>query len=195
MKKIWGLLFLILFVGCAPAQKNTPVPSPVPSPTVTPIPTPLPTPSAPGDLAIWNDLQASLLSAEITASYVTEFGSQRKPTQGRNFLWIHVQFENTGQVNLNLPTVEHFSALYAATEFKPAYGHRQGYPDYTALGATLFPGQKVDAWLRFDLPSTAELKDVLFLFMPASFQVGVPASSPSFPWGGQHPIYIWFCER
>jgi hypothetical protein len=195
MKKTWGLLFLILFVGCAPAQKNTPAPAPVPSPTMTPVPTALPTPSAPGDSMMWNSLQVSLLQAEISGSYITDFGTQRKPTQSRNFLWVHIQLENTGQVNLKLPTVEHFSALYAATEFKPAYGHRQGYPDYTALGPTLFPGQKVDAWLRFDLPATAALKDVQFLFMPRSFQVGVSASSPTFPWGGQHPIYIWFCER
>lgn len=195
MKKIYALLCLVLFAGCAPAQKNTPVPSPVPLPTVTPAPTPLPTPSAPGDLVMSNNLQVSMLGAEISGSYVTEFGTQRKPTQGRNFLWIHVQFENTGQTNLNLPTVEHFSALYAEVEFKPAYGYRQGYPDYTALGATLSPGQKVDAWLRFDLPAAAELKDVWFIFMPRSFQVGVPASVPTFPWGGQHPIYIWFCER
>ena len=144
---------------------------------------------------MFNNLQVSMLGAEISGNYVTEFGTQRKPTQGRIFLWIHVQLENTGQANLNLPTVEHFSALYAATEFKPAYGHRQGYPEYTALGPTLFPGQKVDAWLRFDLPAAAELNDVWFIFMPRSFQVGVPASVPTFPWGGQHPIYVWFCER
>jgi len=195
MKKLYALLCLVLFAGCAPVQKNTPVPSPVPAPTVTPIPTALPTPSAPGDLVMWNDLQVSLLQAEITGSYITEFGSQRHPTQGQQFLWVHVQLENTGQENLNLPTVEHFSALYAATEFKPAYGHRQGYLDYTTLGATLFPGQKVDAWLRFDLPAMAELKDAQFVFMPKSFQLGVLPSSPSFPWGGQHPIFIWFCER
>jgi hypothetical protein len=193
MKKTWGLLFLILFASCVPAQKD--LPAPVPSPTVTPFPTPLPTPSAPGDSMIWNSLQVSLLQAEITGSYVTDFGTLRRPTQGRNFLWIHIQVENIGRVNLDLPTIEHFSALYAATEFKPAYGHRQGHPDYTALGPTLFPGQKVDAWLRFDLPAMATLKDVQFVFMPKSFQLGVSASSPAFPWGGQHPVYIWFCER
>lgn len=195
MKKICALLCLVLFAGCAPAQKNMPVASPVLAPTVTPIPTALPTPFAPRDLVMWNSLQVSLLQAEIGGSYVTEFGTQRKPTQGRNFLWIRVQLENTGQANLDLPTVEHFSALYAATEFKPAYGYRLGYPDYTALGATLSPGQKVDAWLRFDLPAMAELKNTQFVFMPESFQLGVLPSSPSFPWGGQHPIFIWFCER
>jgi hypothetical protein len=199
MKKIYALLCLILFAGCVPAQKDLPSPVTVLPPTVTPVPTPvptpLPTPFAPGDLVVWNDLQVSMLGAEITDSYVNKFGSQRKPTQNRIFLWVHVQLENTGQDNLNLPGVKHFSALYAATEFNPAYGHRQGHPDYTALGPTLFPGQKVDAWLRFDLPATATLKDVQFIFMPESFQLGVLASSPTFPWGGRHPIYVWFCER
>jgi hypothetical protein len=195
MKNLYALLCLVLLAGCVPAQKNTPVPSPVPSPTATPIPTPLPTPSAPGAALRWETLQVRLLQAELTDSYITEFGTQREPTQGQKFLWIQVQLENIGQNNLTLPTLEHFSALYAATEFKSTYGYRQGYPDYTTLDVTLLPGQKVAAWLRFDLPATPELQDVQFVFMPESFQLGVLPSSPAFPWGGQHPIYVWFCKR
>jgi hypothetical protein len=133
--------------------------------------------------------------AEIGDSFVTEFGTQRLPSPGYKFLWIHVSLENAGTGEITLPASENFSVLYAQSEIKPVYGHRQGYKDYTDLGATLFPGQTLDAWLRFDIPVTAELKDLWFVFLPTSAEVGVRPSSPSYPYAENKPTYVWKCGQ
>ena len=99
-----------------------------------------------------------------------------------------------GQKEMDMPKSEHFSALYAGAEFKPTYGHRKDYTDYMALGPVLFPNQQVDAWLRFDVPANAGLKDLRFVFLPESSQVGVLSSSPNYPYAENHPTYVWRCE-
>jgi hypothetical protein len=178
--------------GCTPAGPPitaTPLP---PAPTPTKVQA-WPTPALPGAAITWEVAQVSMQQAEINDSFVTEFGSQRLPSPGQKFLWIQVLLENTGTSKINLPSAEHFSVLYAATELKPTYGHRQDHTDYTALDSTLFPGQAVEAWLRFDLPATAELKDLRFVFLPESAQVGASPFAPDYPWGGKHPLYVWVC--
>jgi hypothetical protein len=154
----------------------------------------LPTPSSPGDLVIWRDLQVSMDQVEITESFTNEFNSRREPPAGQKFLWVHIALENVGKDEIALPESENFSVLYAESEFKPIYGHRQSYVDYTDLGATLFPGQELDAWLRFDIPDTADLKDLWFVFLPGSAQVGVSPSSPNYPYAENKPTYVWKCE-
>jgi len=130
---------------------------------------------------------------EITNEYLTDFGSTRTPPDGKKFLWVHVRLKNTSQVEMDVPVFEHYSILYAAIEIKPIYGHRDGYVDYTTLGKTIFPIQELDGWLRFDIPSTAELKDMRFVFLPESAQVGVSYSSPSYPYADDKPTYVWDC--
>ena len=130
---------------------------------------------------------------EITNSFITEFDSQRVPSPGQKFFWVHVQLKNMGRTQVDTPLAEHYSVLYAATELKSTYGHRKGYADYTALGTVIFPNQEVDAWLRFDIPSTAELKDLRFVFLPESSHVGVSFSSPNYPYAEDHPTYVWKC--
>jgi hypothetical protein len=164
---------------------------PPPTATVTRV---FPTPSLPGDAITWRDLQVSMDQAEITGSFINEFGSQRVPPSGRKFLWVHVTLQNIGQEEIALPEAENFSVLYAESEFKPIYGHRQGYVDYANLDATLFPGQELDAWLRFDIPDAAELNDLWFVFLPTSAQVGVLPSSPDYPYAENKPTYVWRCE-
>ena len=181
---------LFVLAACSGTVTSTPA-LPPPSATVPPA---LPTPSSPGDPIIWRDLQVSMDQAEITDSFINEFGSQRIPPEGQQFLWIHIALENVGKDEILLPEPENFSALYAETEFKPVYGHRLGYADYTSLGSTLFPNQRLDAWLRFDVPDTAELKDLWFVFLPTSEQVGVSPSSPNYPYAENKPTYVWKCE-
>jgi hypothetical protein len=106
---------------------------------------------------------------------------------------VHVALENVGQDEIRLPEPENFSALYAESEFKPVYGHRQGYQDYSDLSLTLFPGQEVDAWLRFDIPVAAEIGDLWFVFLPTSAQVGVLPSSPNYPYAENKPTFVWKC--
>ena len=132
--------------------------------------------------------------AEITDSFITEFGSQRAPSAGQKFLWIHMALKNVGESEIALPAPENFSVLYAESEFKPIYGHRQGYADYTDLASTLFLGQELNAWLRFDIPVAADLKDLWFVFLPESSQVGVSPSSPDYPYADNKPTYVWKCE-
>lgn len=133
--------------------------------------------------------------ASLSNSFVTEYGTQREPSASQQFVWVQVRIENRSGRASNLPAPEHFSVLYAAVEYKPVYGHRQGYADYTNLGGSLFPGQSVEAWLRFDVPASAGLKDLWFIFLPESAQVGVLPSSATYPWGGEHPIFAWVCEK
>jgi hypothetical protein len=100
--------------------------------------------------------------------------------------------KNIGQVEHPLPAIEHFSALYGTSEFKPSYGHRQGNTDYTALKPVVYQGQQVDAWLRFDIPASAELKDLQFVFLPESLLVSTSFAPTDYPWA-DHPIYLWSC--
>jgi len=99
-----------------------------------------------------------------------------------------------GEAEITLPDSENFSVLYAESEIKPIYGHRQGYADYTDLAPTLFPGQELDGWLRFDIPATADLKDLWFVFIPGSAQVAVSPSSPNYPYASNKPTYVWKVE-
>ncbi len=143
-------------------------------------------------MVVYDDLQVEMSAAELTTGYLTEYGSKREPPVGAKFLWIHVLLKNIGQSERKLPAPEHFSALYGETEFKPSYGHRKDYTDYTALKPIIYPGQQVDAWLRFELPAAAELKDLQFAFLPESVQISVAFSPGEYPWG-EHPIYLWTC--
>ena len=191
IKRTSKVLYVLLFIltACFPTPTN---PIVIPSPTATESRV-LPTPSSPGDPVTWRDLKVSFDQAEITESFLNEFGSQRLPSAGQKFLWVHVVLENAGKDEILLPEPENFSVLYAESEFKPIYGHRQGHMDYSDQDTTLFPGQKLDAWLRFDIPDTAELKDLWFVFLPTSAQVGVSPSSPNYPYAENKPTFVWKC--
>ncbi len=186
------LLGLLIITACNSTSAQL-FPSPVPS--TTPQPTmekSLPAPVPPGQAVVYGDLQVVMSQAEITTSYLTEYGSARVPSPGQKFLWIQIGLKDTGQAPQDLPAPEHFSVLNGATEFKPIYGHRQDHPDYMALTTGVVAGQTVDAWLRFDIPSALELKDLAFAFLPESSQVSVGFSPSNYP-AGDHPIYLWTC--
>jgi len=110
-------------------------------------------------------------------------------------MWVHIQLKNVGQIEINVPQLENFSVLYAATELKPTYGHRQDYKDYSTLEPILFPNQEADGWIRFDIPEHAELMEMLFVFIPESAQIGVSYSSPNYPYANNKPTYVWNCEQ
>jgi len=131
--------------------------------------------------------------SEITTDFINEFGSVREPSSGQKFLWVHVQLKNVGENEMNTPLPENYSVLYAESAFKPGYGHRKDHTDYTALGRVIFPDQKMDAWLRFDIPAVAELKDLRFVFHPKRAQVGVSFLSPNHPYAEKRPTYVWDC--
>src|SRR5512138_1609977 len=122
MKRV---LFLLLFLltACISVEESTAVPA-VPVATASPQPTAtaLPTPSSPRDSVIWRDLQVSMDQVEVTERFVTRFGTQRLPSAGQKFLWIHVRLENIGKREITLPDLENFSVLYAESEIKPIYG-------------------------------------------------------------------------
>jgi hypothetical protein len=195
MKNISALLAfgLILLTACS-SQNETPVPDP--TSTTQPMATALrivATPSSPEDSIIWDTLQVTMDELEVTQEYLTDFGSTRVPPDGNKFLWIHLRLRNTGPVEMDIPLSEHFSILYAAIELKPTYGHRAGYADYTTLGRTIFPGQELDGWLRFDIPVTPEMGELRFVFLPESSQVGASYGSPNYPYADDKPTYVWKC--
>ncbi|HAV78662.1 MAG TPA: hypothetical protein DCX53_15040 [Anaerolineae bacterium] len=198
IKKLRLFLFIILsyITACSSASDPTAVPATaiptiLPTATATRVP---PTPSSSNDPILWDDLQVTMDQVEITQEYVTEFGPTRNPPEGKKFLWVRIRLQNTGQVEMNVPDFTHFSVLYAATEIKPIYGHRNGYTDYTTLGSPIFPEQEVDGWLRFDIPAAAELRELLFVFLPESVQVGSSFSSPNYPYAEDKPTYVWDLE-
>ena len=164
-------------------------------PTITVMATALPTPSSLNDSILWDNLQVTMEQIEITQEYVNKFGSVRNPPAGKKILWVHIRMKNTGSIEMNVPILENYSILYAAAEIKPIYGHRQGYAEYTTLGSTIFPGQELDGWLRFDIPATAELREMLFVFLPESAQIGTSYASPNFPYAEDKPTYVWDLER
>ena len=191
------LLFgLITLTACATKSTSQSIPATAtqpPRPTVT-VPTAVPTPSSPSDSILWDDLQVTMDQLEITNEYVTDFGSTRTPPAGTKFLWVHVQLKNIGQVEMEIPVFEHYSILYAGAEIKPIYGHRNEYVDYTTLGTTISPGQELDGWLRFDIPVAAELREMYFVFLPESVQIGSTLSSPNYPYSNK-PTYVWKCGQ
>lgn len=197
MKKILVFLLINLFgllviTACNSASSVVPTPVPSETPEATAVNKSLPPPSALGQTFVYNDLQVTMDQAEITASYITEYGSSREPTAGIKFLWTHLILKNLGQKEQSLPDAEHFSALFGTTEFKPAYGHRKDHMDYTALKIVMDQGEEVDAWLRFDISADAELKDLTFAFLPESSQISFGFSSSDYSWA-DHPIYLWNC--
>ncbi len=193
MKTTFSILLtgLFLLVACSPSGGTSVTPTVTASP---PTAAALPTPSSPGDTIVWQTLQVTMDRLEITQDYVTEYDSTRIPTEGNKFLWVHVRLKNVGKIEMTIPGSENFSVLYAGTELKPTYGHRKGYADYTVLKPVIFPDQELDAWLRFDIPTTAGLKDLLFVFLPTSAQVGALPSSPNYPYAENKPTYVWRCK-
>lgn len=196
MKKTSSILLigLLILTACSSAGESSPTPaiataSLQPTAVETKV---LPTPMSPGQTVVYDDLQVVMDQAEITTSYLTEFGSTREPPAGKKFIWVHIVLKNTGQDEQNLPAPEHFSVLNGTTEYKSIYGHRKDYADYLALTTNLVQGQEVDAWLRFDIPAALELKDLWFAFLPESSQVSTGFSSSDYSWG-DHPIYLWMC--
>jgi hypothetical protein len=189
---LYGLFGLLIFTACNSASGPAPTPISSATPPTAVENKVLPTPVSPNQGIVYNDLQVAMSQAEITTGYTTEYGSTREPPAGKRFLWIHILLKNIGQNERNLPAPEHFSVLNGTTEFKPTYGHRKDYADYMALTTGMVQGQGVDAWLRFDIPAEAELKDLQFAFLPESSQVSVGFSSSAYPWG-DHPIYLWTC--
>jgi len=199
MKKIPCILvnnligWLILTACSSTSESVTPVTITLfPQPTATEVRI-LPTPASPGDSILWRDLEVSMDQIETTEEFITEFGSTRIPSPGTKFMWVHIQLKNVGQIEIDVPQLENFSVLYAATELKPTYGHRQDYKDYSTLGRILFPDQEADGWIRFDIPATAELTDLLCVFIPESAQIGTSFSSPNYPYGEDKPTYVWKC--
>ena len=188
-----GLIGVLTLAACTSAS-GTVVPAPIPSlpPQATAENKSLPTPAPGGQTIMYEDLQVTMDQTEITESYETEFGSSREPTAGIKFLWIHIVLKNVGQQEQNLPAEENFSALLGTTEFKPTYGYRKDHTDYITLNTVIDAGEEVDAWLRFDVPIEAELKDLTFVFLPESTQISFGFSSTDFSWA-DHPIYLWSC--
>jgi len=188
------LLIVLLLTACASNGKAIATASatltPPPTATATPIP---PTPSSPNDSIFWDGLQVTMDLLEITQDFINEYGAPRVPAAGKKFVWVHIRLKNTNQTEMDIPISEHYSILYAALEIKPIYGHRQGYTDYTTIGTTIFPDQVLAGWLRFDIPDTAAFKDMRFVFIPESAEVGTSYSSPNYPYAPDKPTYVWNC--
>jgi hypothetical protein len=189
MKKTWIILLETLMLTACSSAGTVTIP-PRPTPTAIQV---LPTSSPLGISILWEELQVTMDQSEITRDFINEFGSLREPSSGQKFLWVHVQLKNVGKNEINTPLPENYSVLYAESAFKPGYGHRKDHADYTALTRVIFPGQEMDAWLRFDIPAVAELKDLRFVFHPQRAQVGVSFLSSNHPYAEKRPTYVWKC--
>ena len=175
-------------------ETTSPTPGPTVMPMATAVDTSLPAPIPCGQMIIYHDLQVTMDQAGITDSYISEYGSSREPSAGSQFLWIRVSIKNMGQQDQSLPAAENFSALLNSAEFKPGYGHRQDHTDYTTLNVVIKQGAEAQAWLRFDIPAAADLKDVMFAYLPESTRISVGFSSDKYAWA-DHPFYLWACGQ
>jgi hypothetical protein len=197
MKRLTGFLTLFVLAACSPRPSALP-----PTATLTPAPgavallatpRPLPTPASIGEAAAFNDLIIRIGGVEINEQYRTRFGPMRDATPGIKFLWVLVVVENGGEAGIDLPGEDHFSILLGGNEYKPTYGHRDGFPDFTSLGGAVFPGKPLEGWLRFDIPDEAELKDLQFAFLPESTRITYTRTQS----GGSifdHPVFLWRLE-
>ncbi|MGC1379211.1 MAG: DUF4352 domain-containing protein [Anaerolineales bacterium] len=184
------LAALLVFAACILfwTRNNAPLPATA-APTafdenyVTSLP---PTPASPGQAISYEGLQVTIDHAELSTDYLTEYGSRREPPADTKFLWVQVALKNSGAQAHDLPAAQHFSALYGGGEFKPTYGHRQGYADYTVLDGVVYPGQSLVAWLRFDVPAVAELSLLQFAYLPKSSRV----TYSDYAWRDQ-PVFLW----
>jgi hypothetical protein len=192
-KIVWFLIrlaALLVFVACIlfGMRSNAPLPATA-APTafdenyVTSLP---PTPASPGQTVSYDGLQVTIDHAELSTDYLTEYGSRREPPADKKFLWVQVALKNSGAQAHNLPDTQHFSVLYGDSEFKPTYGHRQAYADYTVLDAVVYPGQSLVAWLRFDVPVVAKLTGLQFAYLPKSSRV----TYLHYDWRDQ-PVFLW----
>ena len=166
MKKILmnvlSSLFVLIITACN-STSGLVVPTPASSSTPQAAKS-LPTAISPSQTIVYDDLLVMMNKAEITTSYLTEYGSNRKPPAGKRIIWIHILLKNIGQDERDLPAPEHFIVLNGTTEYKSIYGHRKDYADYMALTPILVQGQEADAWLRFDIPANLELRICGLLF-------------------------------
>lgn len=201
MKKpeIWIILAclpgLMALAGCGSSSRAV-VPTVINS-TSAPIATPvrrLPTAMPGGESITYKQMQVGMEQAEITGKYVTEFGSEREPPAGSRFLWVQVRLENLGTKEQALPSLDHFSVLFGSSEFKVSYGHRKEHTDYLNLKPTVYQGQIVEAWLRFEIPAEANLRDLQFVYLPESFQVSPALQESNYSWA-DHPVFFWQCGQ
>jgi hypothetical protein len=195
MKKILRILMIsfgfLLLGGCAGSAKTVTRQPPATPQAAVHMKT-MPAANPPDTAIRYNQMQVAIGLAEITTSYMTEYGTTREPPAQQKFLWVRILLNNTGSQERSLPATEHFSVLYASSEYKPSYGHRIGKVDYTSLKPVVYPGQVVDAWLRFEIPAAAGLQDLQAAFLPESFQVSFANPESGYSWA-DHPLYLWRC--
>jgi hypothetical protein len=188
-----GLIGSLVLAACGGPQKpGVPTVINSTSPPSATQPGSFPTPIPRGATITYQEIQVGMSETELTNGYMTEFGSEREPSAGVKFLWVRVMVENLDTLEHPLPGPEHFIVLYGAGEFKASYGHRQDYPDYLSLKTVIYQGQKVDAWLRFEIPADAKLQDLQFVYLPESFQLSSAIQTQDYTWA-DHPAFFWRC--
>lgn len=126
----------------------------------------------------------------MSGSYTTDFNTRRDPPAGRKITWVHIQVNNPGKNTLKTPGADHFSILYGGIEIKSTYGHRQDYPDFTDLSVSVFPGQNLAGWLRFNIPMEASPEDLTLAYIPNSNHLPALVNGDAAAWADQ-PVYIW----
>jgi hypothetical protein len=186
-----GLTALALLVCACTAGEQLPSLSPTlpaapggGAPTATPPPL-----LEPGAAVLIDGLQVSAGGFELTGEYTNRWGQVRRPPAGAQYLWAQVRVENTTGGVRRLPGAERFGVLYHSLELEASYGHRQDYPDYTALNSRLAPKAAAEGWLRFEIPAGAAFADLTFAFTPEGIQVSLEAPDRG-PWS-EHPVFLW----
>jgi hypothetical protein len=197
MRLLFASLAVFIMAACAPSPTALPptaVQTRAPG-AVALLATPkaLPTPASMSEAVNFEDFIIRIGRVEINEQYKTKFGPLRDATPGVKFLWVQVIVENSGDANIELPGEEHFSVLDGAREFKPTYGHRDGFPDYTSLSGAIFPGSPLEGWLRFDIPAEAGLDDLQFAFLPESTRITYTRTQ-SGDSIFDHPLFLWRLE-
>jgi hypothetical protein len=185
------LLFAILLLSipaCTPNLPATQINAPSPTPYLA-----TPTPLALNQTAVYQGLEVTMLSSELTGEYPSSNGPSRVPPEDRLYAWVQLRLTNTTDQGYTLPDPLRFSLLYFNAEIKPSYGHRLDHPDYFDLESTLFPAQPVEAWLRYEVNSETRPGELALVFHPESNNVSFETLNAPLSWA-QHPILLWVLQ-
>ncbi len=122
-------------------------------------------PSIPwGKPNIFNDLEITPLEYELKNEYTLESKELVTPQPGATFLWVHVSTENIGE---NADTTGFIFQLYykSKTIGDTSYyevANRQSFQQWEKI----YPGQRLDGWVLFEVPQAIDLSQTYFLVKP-----------------------------
>src|SRR5258706_16077611 len=103
---IWGMIGLVVLLGCTKADRHAAAPAPVPPMPLPPITHPAPTPEPPPDPAAWFALPEGKLIAAAAERALYE-------APGQTHFYVHFRVNNRTQRGVGIDLRRYFGVRYA----------------------------------------------------------------------------------